>query len=150
MLSFNVEGLKRNKHYLNFLLCNLKPGIVFLQETWLPYSDQNLISNFHPTYNFKIASSDMFEHPEDRISSTRELLVSDLHLPVTPYSSYPSMHPPQDKMRTFLSQYPTYQIIFIPTPPTKIRSSLELTPTAPPSPPTEDKMPGITSASSLI
>ena len=68
MLSFNLEGLKRNHHYLTDLLCNSSPSVIFLQETWLPFSDQNLINNFHPDYTFTISSSDMFQHPEDKMS----------------------------------------------------------------------------------
>ena len=65
MLSFNLEGFKRNKHYLSHLLSNVKPKIVFLQEIWLPYSEENILSNHHPEYSFKISTPDMFKHPED-------------------------------------------------------------------------------------
>ena len=65
MLSFNIEGFKRNRHYLSHLLCNSKPTIVFLQEIWLPYSEQRTLNNYHPDYSFKISTPDMFDHPED-------------------------------------------------------------------------------------
>ena len=40
-----------------------------MQETWLPYSDQHSMNNIHEDYSFQVASSDMFEHAEDKISS---------------------------------------------------------------------------------
>ena len=60
MLSFNVEGFRRNRHYLSHLLCNSKPKIVFLQEIWLPYSDQNTLNSYHPDYSFKISTLTCF------------------------------------------------------------------------------------------
>ena len=68
MLSFNIEGFRRNSLYLSHLLQTSKPKIVFLQEIWLPYSAQNAINNLHPRYCFKISSPDMFQHPEDLLA----------------------------------------------------------------------------------
>ena len=33
----------------------------------MPFSDHHLINNLDPSYNFRISSSDMFEHPEDKL-----------------------------------------------------------------------------------
>ena len=65
MLSLNLEGFKRNKFYLSELLLDKKSQIVFLQELWLPYSDQNLLHLSLPEYSFNISTPDMFENPED-------------------------------------------------------------------------------------
>ena len=69
LISFNIEGLRRNKHYLSHLLSNSRANVIFLQETWLPHSDQNTISNLLPEYSFKTSSSDMFQYPEDIMSN---------------------------------------------------------------------------------
>ena len=65
MISFNVEGVKRNQHYLTYLLCNLKPKVIFLQEIWLPFHEQSTLSSLHPEYSFTISTPDMFQQPED-------------------------------------------------------------------------------------
>ena len=41
------------------------PLFIFLQETWLPHHEVNVISNDFKDYNFQTTSSDMFEHAED-------------------------------------------------------------------------------------
>jgi exonuclease III len=69
MLSFNIEGYKRNRHYLATLIQQQNPAIIFLQELWLPYEDQILLEQDFPDYNFLLASPDMFEHSEDKILS---------------------------------------------------------------------------------
>ena len=73
MMSFNLEGFRRNKHYLSFLLSQHKPRILFLQEIWLPYCDQSSLNQLHPDYTFEISTPDMFTHPED-------LLVKPAHV----------------------------------------------------------------------
>ena len=70
MMSFNLEGFRRNCQYLSHLLSTSKPSIVFLQEIWLSCSAINTINNLHPDYSFKIATPDMFHHPEDLLSSS--------------------------------------------------------------------------------
>ena len=60
-----MEGTRRNQLYLQNLLLNLKPKIIFLQEIWLPYSDHKTLDKLHPEYSFKISTPDMFQHPED-------------------------------------------------------------------------------------
>ena len=60
-----MEGFKRNQLYLSELVRSKQPKIIFLQEIWLPYSDQNLPTKYLPEYTFSIATPDMFEHPED-------------------------------------------------------------------------------------
>jgi hypothetical protein len=69
MLSFNVEGFKRNRHYLSSLLLK-KPKLVFLQEIWLPYHDKNTLNQYFPDYTFQISAPDMFQHPEDQLSKS--------------------------------------------------------------------------------
>ena len=73
MMSFNMEGFRRNGQYLSSLLSESRPKLVFLQEIWLPYSLQYVINGFHPQYSFKISSPDMFKPPED-------LLVNSSHV----------------------------------------------------------------------
>ena len=65
MLSFNLEGFKRNQHYLLHLLSNVQPKILFLQEIWIPYSERRLLDSFHPDYSFVISTPDMLSNPED-------------------------------------------------------------------------------------
>ena len=62
-----MEGVRRNSHYLSHLLQHSKPKLVFLQEVWLQYFDENILSKLYPDYIFKIASPDMFEYPEDQL-----------------------------------------------------------------------------------
>ena len=69
-MSFNCEGVTRNNYYLTELLSEHNPAIVFLQETWLPYSDKHIIDTLHPSYKFIISSADMFQNPEDKLSSS--------------------------------------------------------------------------------
>ena len=67
MLSLNLGGFKRNKFYLSEILLDKQSQIVFLQELWLPYSDQNLLQSCLPDYLFNISTPDMFENPEDAL-----------------------------------------------------------------------------------
>ena len=68
MISFNLEGFKRNRHYLSELLLNLTPDFIFLQELWLPYHERNALGHHYPEYNFQISTPDMFQHPEEILS----------------------------------------------------------------------------------
>ena len=43
------------------------PLFIFLQETWLPSHEANILSNDFTEYFFHTTSSDMFEHTEDRL-----------------------------------------------------------------------------------
>ena len=67
MVSFNLEGFRRNKSYLHDLLNHLCPKVVFLQEVWLPYHDQSQLNDYLPDYSFKIATPDMFQLNEDKL-----------------------------------------------------------------------------------
>ena len=67
MLSFNLEGLNRNASYLHSLISQFKPMIIFLQETWLPFSEKYILDTFHPDYSFSLSSPDMHRQPEDLI-----------------------------------------------------------------------------------
>ena len=69
MLSFNIEGFLRNRHYLSQLLKSSPVKIIFLQEIWLPYSEQTIVDTFHPNYSFKIATPDMLQFPEDLLAN---------------------------------------------------------------------------------
>ena len=66
MLTFNIEGYKRNKFYLTKLIKELNPIFIFLQEHWLPYNEVNskLVTEF-PGYNFLCTASDMFTPTEE-------------------------------------------------------------------------------------
>ena len=61
MLTFNIEGYKRNKFYLTNLIKEFNPIFLFLQEHWLPYNevDTKQVTDF-PGYNFLCTASDMF------------------------------------------------------------------------------------------
>ena len=72
MLSFNVEGFKRNRNYLSSLLQE-RPSLVFLQEIWLPYHDKNTLNHCFPDYNFQISAPDMFQHPEDQLNKSSHI-----------------------------------------------------------------------------
>ena len=66
VLTFNLEGYKRNKFYLSTLVKQYNPLFLFLQEHWLPYCevDSKLVSDF-PTYKFLSTASDMFTPAEE-------------------------------------------------------------------------------------
>ena len=64
----NIEGFKRNGFYLSKVLRELVPDIVFLQEIWLPYSEEPQLKNFSPEYDFTISSPDKFQDLEDHLS----------------------------------------------------------------------------------
>jgi hypothetical protein len=66
MLTFNIEGYKRNQFYLSKLIKQYNPIFLFCQEHWLPYSevDEKFKSDF-PGYNFLSTASDMFTPVED-------------------------------------------------------------------------------------
>ena len=68
MLSFNVEGLLRNRNYLASTLKTQQPMIVFLQEIWLPYADRLYAESYFPNYNMLISTPDMFVNTEDLLS----------------------------------------------------------------------------------
>ena len=40
---------------------------VFLQEIWLPYHEERLVTRALQGYNFKISSPDMFLHSEEKL-----------------------------------------------------------------------------------
>ena len=69
MISFNIEGVKRNQHYLSYLLCKLQPKVIFLQEIWLPFHEQSILSSLHPDYSFTISTPDMYRQPEDLLQN---------------------------------------------------------------------------------
>ena len=52
LISFNLEGFKRNRHYLSDLLLNLSPDRVFLQALWIPYHEKNSLNLRFPKNNF--------------------------------------------------------------------------------------------------
>ena len=62
---FNIEGYKRNKFYLSKLVRDYDPLFIFLQETWLPHHEINLLINDFKDYNFHTTTADMFEYTED-------------------------------------------------------------------------------------
>ena len=66
MLTYNIEGYKRNKFYLSTLIEQYNPLFLFLQEHWVPYCeiDSKLASDF-PNYRFLSTASDMFTPAEE-------------------------------------------------------------------------------------
>ena len=62
-----MEGYQRNRHYLVSMLEQLNVKLIFLQEIWLAASDQKMLKDEIPEYNFSIATPDMFEDAEDLI-----------------------------------------------------------------------------------
>jgi hypothetical protein len=66
-LSFNIEGYRRNRHYLETLINKESPKLIFLQEIWLAHHDQLLLSRDFPDYSFNISTPDMFDNAEDKI-----------------------------------------------------------------------------------
>ena len=69
-MTFNLEGFSRNKFYLTKLLDSISPKLLFLQETWASFSQENEMRQCIPGYNIQISSSDMFTAPEDLLCST--------------------------------------------------------------------------------
>ena len=66
MLTYNIEGYKRNKFYLSSLIKQFNPLYLFIQEHWLPFSevDSQLHHDFS-NYRFLSTASDMFTPAED-------------------------------------------------------------------------------------
>ena len=67
MLSFNLEGYRRNRHYLCDLITEFYPKVLFLQEIWLSYSDSKILTSDFPSFNFQVSAPDMFTRAEDKI-----------------------------------------------------------------------------------
>ena len=60
--------LRRNGSYLSKILRENVPDIVFLQEIWLPYSEESQLKNLSPEYDFTISTPDKFQALEDHLS----------------------------------------------------------------------------------
>ena len=67
MLTYNVEGYKRNKFYLSKIVKQYSPLFLFLQEHWLSNHECHKIANDFQDYCFLSTSSDMFTPIEDLI-----------------------------------------------------------------------------------
>ena len=67
MMSFNVEGFRRNRSYLTNLIQSSIYKIIFLQEIWLNYHDLGFINNSFPEFTFSISTPDMFMYEEDKL-----------------------------------------------------------------------------------
>ena len=65
-----MEGFFRNKFYLGRLLESISAKLLFLQETWTSYSQENEMKKYFPDFNLQISSSDMFTAPEDLLCNT--------------------------------------------------------------------------------
>ena len=68
MLSYNIEGFRRNNSYLTNLLDSESPSVIFLQEIWMMLADQNSINSLSPNYSFSISTPDMVQNTEDLLS----------------------------------------------------------------------------------
>ena len=64
-MTFIVEGFYRNNFYLSSLLDTTAPKLLFLQEIWAPYHQENALNKKYPDYNVQISSPDMFTPAED-------------------------------------------------------------------------------------
>ena len=64
-----MEGFYRNNFYLSSLLDTTAPKIVFLQEIWAPYYQENAMNKTFPEYSLQISSPDMFTPAEDLLCS---------------------------------------------------------------------------------
>ena len=47
------------------MIDHLAPKLIFLQEIWLPYSEEAAINRKFPDYTVQISTPDQFTHPED-------------------------------------------------------------------------------------
>ena len=66
-MTFNIEGYKRNRFYLQDLIQKEQPKLIFLQELWIASHEQQLLSQDFPAYNFHVATPDMFDPTEEAI-----------------------------------------------------------------------------------
>ena len=94
LLSFNLEGYRRNRLYLSELIADFSPKILFLQEIWLQYSDSKLMPNDFPSLNFQLSTPGMFTNTEDKIISHSQTWHGvalgwhdDIHSQVSPLKS---------------------------------------------------------------
>ena len=69
LITLNVEGFYRNQFYLNTLLNSLTPKLIFIQEIWVPYHQENAMNNVFPEYSVLISTPDMFTPSEDLLSN---------------------------------------------------------------------------------
>ena len=70
-MTFNIEGFYRNSFYLSQILStSTPPGLIFLQEIWVPYSQESAIDKIYPDYSIQISTPDMFVPPEDKLGSS--------------------------------------------------------------------------------
>ena len=53
--------------YLNQLVSQIYPKIIFLQEIWLPYNEESSIRSMLPNYSVQISTPDQFINPEDKM-----------------------------------------------------------------------------------
>ena len=55
--------------YFSDLITEHFPKIIFLQEVWLPYHDEDKLKADFPDFNFLISTPDMFMNSEEKLSS---------------------------------------------------------------------------------
>ena len=67
MATFNVEGFRRNSLYLWQIINELSPKLLFLQEVWVPYSEEQSINDVFKDYSVQISTPDQFTPPEDML-----------------------------------------------------------------------------------
>ena len=70
MISFNLEGFRRNKQYLADLVTLISPKILFLEEIWIPFHEERLINNYFNDYQLKISTPNMFQPSEELLSKS--------------------------------------------------------------------------------
>ena len=70
LITYNIEGFQRNFRYLELLINTFTPKLIFLQELWVPYSQEDSLCSLFTDYSVQIATPDQFTPPEDRLSSS--------------------------------------------------------------------------------
>ena len=69
VVTYNIEGFNRNFRYLESLINTFTPKLIFLQELWVPYSQEDYLNSLFTDYTVQIATPDQFTPTEDRLSS---------------------------------------------------------------------------------
>ena len=67
ILSFNIEGYRRNKLYLKNLLSQCLPRLLFLQEIWLPKHAEDSVNEELLNYSIRLSTPDMFTNNEEKM-----------------------------------------------------------------------------------
>ena len=69
IITFNLEGYKRNRFYLKDLIKQEHPRLIFLQELWISHYEGQLLCQDFPNYQFHVTTPDIFDNSEELILS---------------------------------------------------------------------------------